>query len=298
MGVYRSVVLRSVAGLLAASALVVVALALPWPSDYGTAVALHDMPCADMDGDGEVTSLDEDIIFSYWGQNVPPAPPQADVDPGPPFNDLDVDIDDIQYVAARVGQFTDCQDTPIALKLFPDLVVESIADAQQPFDCTIPAGVKVTVRNVGEAPAGPSTTYVTAASQFAMLPTPALAAGEAVTLFSTVQGIPIGDTYTAVADFSDDVVESDETNNTRVQFLSLGTLPTCTPTPAATPTSTPTPPVGGIALDQGPGIRALETPDASSSNAGLLIASASAVVLGAVMLGGAYRYARRRQAAR
>ena len=148
MGAYGAVV-RSVIGLLAASALVAVALALYWPSDYRTAIALHDMPCADLDGDGEVTSLDQDIIESYSGQTVPPAPPQADLHPGPPINDQDVDISDIQFLLARIGQSTDCQDAPIGPKALPDLVVESIADAQQPFDCTTPAGVKVTVRNVG-----------------------------------------------------------------------------------------------------------------------------------------------------
>ena len=33
----------------------------------------------------------------------------------------------------------------------PDLLVDAIADAQQPFDCVQPAGVKVTVRNAGAA---------------------------------------------------------------------------------------------------------------------------------------------------
>ena len=291
MGVYGSVVLRSVAGLLAASALVAVALTVHWPSDYGTAFALHDMPCADMDGDGEVTSLDQDIVTSYSGQSVPPAPPQANVEPSPPINDHDVDISDIQYVAARIGQLTDCQDTPIGLKLLPDLVVESIADAQQPFDCTTPAGVKVTVRNVGDGPAGPSTTFVSLGAQFAMLATPALATGEAVTLFSTVQGIPFGDTYTAEADFSNDVAESDETNNTLVEFLSLGTLPTCTPTPA--PTSTPPPPVGGIAIDSGLRSLPLETASPDSSPRGIAVAIFAAACL--LTLGGAVWYARRQR---
>ena len=235
--------------------------------------------------------LDQDIVTSYSGQSVPPAPPQANVEPSPPINDHDVDISDIQYVAARIGQMTDCQDTPIGLKLLPDLVVESIADAQQPFDCVTPAGVKVTVRNVGDGPAGPSTTFVSLGAQFAMLATPALAPGEAVTLFSTVQGIPFGDTYTAEADFSDDVAESDETNNTRVDFVSLGTLPTCTPTPA--PTSTPPPPVGGIAPDSDLRSLPLETTNPDSSPRGIAVGIIAAACL--LTLGGAVWYARRQR---
>lgn len=97
-------------------ALAVLLVALHWSSQQDLAVALHDMPCADLDGDGEVTTIDEQIIWSYWGQNVPPAPPQADLQPHTPFPDNDVDTEDIAYLVARIGQFTDCQDTPIGPK--------------------------------------------------------------------------------------------------------------------------------------------------------------------------------------
>jgi hypothetical protein len=62
--------------------------------------------------------------------------------------------------------------------------------------------------------------------------TPGLAAGESVTIYSTVNGIPLSDTYTAVADFSGVISESNESNNSLTQKLPLGTLPTCTPPPA------------------------------------------------------------------
>ena len=140
----------------------------------------------------------------------------------------------------------------------PDLVIESIGDAQQPFtDCTTPAGVKVTIRNVGDGSAGPSTTRISSSSGSQSVATPAIAPGQATTVFSTLTGIPFNDTYTAVADYTDTVDESDEANNTLVDSFSLGTLPTCTPlptvtpTPSPTPTPTPSPPpaVGGVSGD-------------------------------------------------
>ena len=62
-----------------------------------------------------------------------------------------------------------------------------------------------------------------------------------VTVYSSVTGIPLGDTYTAEADYNHEVAESDESNNVLSVSLSLGTLPTCTPTPGSvTPIGTPT----------------------------------------------------------
>ena len=111
--------------------LAVFLVALYWSSHNETVIALHDMPCADLDGDGEVTTMDEQIIWSYWGQNVPPAPPQANLHPGPPVADNDVDINDVQYLLARIGQLTDCQDTPIVAKGTADLVIDSIEDVNR-----------------------------------------------------------------------------------------------------------------------------------------------------------------------
>ncbi len=179
-------------------------------------------------------------------------------------------------------------DTAMGPTALPDLVVESIADAQQPFDCVTPAGVKVTVRNVGGGAAVASTTFVSSGAQHASLPTQALAAGEAVTFLSTVQGIPFGDTYTAEADFSDNVAESDETNNTRVEFLSLGTLPTCTPTPTNTPA-----PVGGVAELPDAVASPLSSETAQSESMSWAAAAGIAAVC-LVAAGGAAWYARRR----
>ncbi len=140
---------------------------------------------------------------------------------------------------------TPCQkptDTPTVAPTQADLIVESISDAQSPFiDCTTPAGVKAVVRNIGTASAGASTTRVSVGAMVEFLATPALSSGESVTLLSTVQGIPLSDMYTAVADFGNVVAESNETNNSLTVELALATLPTCTPTTTPTPTLTPTP---------------------------------------------------------
>ena len=201
-----------------ACTLATLVVALHWSSHQEAAVALHDMPCYDLDGDGEVTAIDEEIILSYWGQSVPPAPPQANVHPAPPSNpDNDVDIKDLQHLAAHVGQFTDCQDMPIVAKSAdnqPDLVVDSIEDTQQPFiDCQTPAGVKVTIRNVGTAWAGPSVTRVSLLGDGGQsLETPMLAPGQTAIVFSTVHVIPFGDRYTALADSTHALAVSDERN--------------------------------------------------------------------------------------
>ncbi|MCI0778108.1 MAG: hypothetical protein J4N95_08000 [Chloroflexi bacterium] len=281
-----------------ACTLATLVVALHWSSHQEAAVALHDMPCYDLDGDGEVTAIDEEIILSYWGQSVPPAPPQANVHPAPPSNpDNDVDIKDLQHLAAHVGQFTDCQDMPIVAKSAdnqPDLVVDSIEDTQQPFiDCQTPAGVKVTIRNVGTAWAGPSVTRVSLLGDGGQsLETPMLAPGQTAIVFSTVQGIPFGDSYTAVADSTGAVAESDETNNTLVAFLSLGTLPTCTPTPEPTPTPTPLPPIGGVALDSELRTLQLEEP-ATHSGAGSTVQWLAVTLLALLVLGGGVALRRR-----
>jgi uncharacterized repeat protein (TIGR01451 family) len=138
----------------------------------------------------------------------------------------------------------------------PDLVVEDIYDAQRDFgqDCTIPAEVRIVVRNIGSLSAGPSTTHLSAASGGSeSLATPGLAPGEAATL-----GAPITrfwETYTGVADWGDVVSETNETNNSLTLDVGFGTFPTCTVTPQPTETSTPQPPttpddppaVGGVA---------------------------------------------------
>jgi hypothetical protein len=54
------------AAALAAGALVLLLLAFPLAPR--SALALHDMPCADLDGDGEVTTADKSILESYLGQ--------------------------------------------------------------------------------------------------------------------------------------------------------------------------------------------------------------------------------------
>ena len=68
-----------------------------------------------------------------------------------------------------------------------------------------------------------------------------------------------------------------------------------TPTPTPTPTVTPTPPdpVGGIALEADAALRPLESPGSSGGSFGVL-AWAIAAVAGAVALGGAALYTRKR----
>jgi hypothetical protein len=71
----------------------------------------------------------------------------------------------------------------------------------------------VTVRNVGEGPAGPSLVTVVGIATFSI---PALAPGQSATrTFSCQRG-----TRTAVADYARTVTESDEANNTATRVAS------------------------------------------------------------------------------
>ena len=66
--------------------------------------------------------------------------------------------------------------------------------------------------------------------------------------------------------------------------------------PAGAPINGPgCPPVGGIAVDPDLGALALETPESSSGNSGLLVGIVAAVATGVVALGGAAWYAKRRR---
>ena len=65
--------------LLTISVAVVLAFVLLPLRSPSTVTGLHAMPCPDLNGDGVVTVLDEDIFFSYLGKSVPPAPLAVDL---------------------------------------------------------------------------------------------------------------------------------------------------------------------------------------------------------------------------
>ena len=121
----------------------------------------------------------------------------------------------------------------------PDLSVTGIESAQSADGCpALPAGILVTVRNTGQAPAaGFDTTLSGGATACGPWRLALLAPGEDYTFFCPA-GLPGASSYTALADSGDAVAESDEGNNQRVETVAVVTLPTCTP--SATPTQTPT----------------------------------------------------------
>lgn len=123
----------------------------------------------------------------------------------------------------------------------PDLIVTSIVSNQPPLNCHEPMGIRVTVKNQGDASAPNSILALTSGGGGPEpVDVPALTPGQSASVVSYNVGMPTDD-YTATADALDFIEESDETNNTlEVQDLTIGTLPTCTPTPTITPTFTPT----------------------------------------------------------
>lgn len=113
---------------LAIAAAFVVAIVLVWSPTAPQTGALHILPCPDLDGDGQVTTLDIVVIESTWlGQEVPPAPIQADQD-----LDGDVDINDLNLIVAAFANTETCQDAPIGPK--PDEPEMSLG-AQGQIDC-------------------------------------------------------------------------------------------------------------------------------------------------------------------
>jgi len=120
----------------------------------------------------------------------------------------------------------------------PDLVILSMKiDLQSGPGCYNPPaamGVRVAVANLGAGEAGHFAVWVEGVLQ----PVDGLAAGETASLWFT--GYEQNDTTTAVVDYSDEVPEGDEGNNTREERLPVPTPPvTCTPTPVRTSTPPP-----------------------------------------------------------
>lgn len=70
--------------------------------------ATHAMPCADLNGDKFVTTSDLDILLSYFGLMVPPAPAAADLD-----QDGTIAVSDFIAFLQQFLTTTNCQDTPI-----------------------------------------------------------------------------------------------------------------------------------------------------------------------------------------
>ncbi len=85
----------------------------------------------------------------------------------------------------------------------PDLIIFSMGDAQaSQGDCTIPAGVRVTVKNIGDVPAPATVTRVTNGfDPVRDVPTPPIAAGGSASVNAQFNGGPFS-TFTATADFT------------------------------------------------------------------------------------------------
>ena len=132
-----------------------------------------------------------------------------------------------------------------------DLAIASIASAQSPSGCpSLPAGILVTVRNEGDVPAtGFDTTLDGGVTSCGPWRLELLATGEEYT-FCCPAGISGARVFTATVDLGDDVAESDEGNNQRIETVLVVTLPTCTPTatPISTPTAVPTGWLGSLTV--------------------------------------------------
>ena len=209
---------------------------------------------ADVDGDDEIGLVDSSLILAHALGLLDFFP----VDPPPP-------IDRPTPTSTAVGDVPSASATPSAFAIAgtatptpitggqPDLVILSMKiDLQSGPGCYNPPaalGARVDVGNLGAGEAGHFAVWVEGVLQ----PVEGLAAGEAASLWFS--GYDQNDMTAAIVDYSDEVPESDEGNNTREERLPVPTPPvTCTPTPVRTSTPppiptftrTPTPPAGGL----------------------------------------------------
>ncbi|MCH7811478.1 MAG: hypothetical protein IH958_02510 [Chloroflexi bacterium] len=88
--------------------IITVAIAVTYVQLSDNAEAIHDMPCADLNGDKNVTTSDFDILLSYLNLLVPPAPAAADLDQSGVIGFPDF----LVFLQQGFGP-TNCQDTPI-----------------------------------------------------------------------------------------------------------------------------------------------------------------------------------------
>jgi len=130
----------------------------------------------------------------------------------------------------------------------PDLTITSMWIGSQSSGCSQgPLGLWVRVANIGTAAAGPFSVGANGATQTVA----GLAAGQQISVW--LASNVFGNTHSAAVDTANQVAESNEENNQRVELLPIPTplpctTPTFTPTPTATP-ATPTP--GGKVVIEG-----------------------------------------------
>jgi CARDB protein len=117
-------------------------------------------------------------------------------------------------------------------QFLPDLTITEMRNELQNTSCFTPGdpfGVRVWIKNIGQAAASSFVVNVNGAEQTVN----GLGIGETKAVFFPGSGNPV----TATVDSTGAVAESDETNNTRSEMLPIPTAPL----PCATPTFTPTP---------------------------------------------------------
>lgn len=125
---------------------------------------------------------------------------------------------------SAAGQFSTSPATPVVYR--PDLVIKSVSLSPTNPIPGANVTISVTVKNIGNGPAGSSATRYTwpTAPTSTNLATPALAAGAQTTLTASRIAPSAGIyTITAIADMSNQINESDETNNVASTVLQVVT---------------------------------------------------------------------------
>ena len=156
------------------------------------------------------------------------------IDPPPPVFDKAAES---AVFSQLMSTFAWLEPTSTPSPLLPDLIIGGMAIQLQDPTCLKPSdnvmGVSIGIKNQGQAAA---TSFMVEVNG-AQLPVNGLGAGETVGLFFPGDRNPV----TAIVDPTSLVVESDETNNSRSEWVPVATPPLpCTDTPTFTPSPTPT----------------------------------------------------------
>jgi hypothetical protein len=204
---------------------------------------------ADVDGDGKVTVYDSWLIAGFavgWLKSFPadPTPATEEVTPTPTPVEA----------TSTTGAFPTTGPATITITRTPSdsesanlRILSMKVELQTGVGCYVPPpvlGVRVTVANVGATDAGGFVVWLDGTEQRL---DQGLAAEKTANLWFTGH-----DQFTAakaIADYRNEVGESDEGDNTREEWLAVPTLPapcTATPTSTATPTASRTPPAGAL----------------------------------------------------
>lgn len=234
--------------------------------------------CGDADGDGVVIADELEACVSI---RIPELPPPSLCDCN---HDGIVTVGEITHAVSN--SVNGCPGRPSPTpppSALPDLIEAGLVTHDLPpaSGCiTQVPTIDICVANIGEAPAGPfSVSGVNGAIRDEFFRLDGLAAGEQRCIEAH---FPLDAEVTVTVDARNEVEESDEDNNARLEFVSFPPFPACTPTPTPTPVCGGGPflaPVIGVGSATGVPGRQVTIPISLTKNGPLIVTIAPLVLV-------------------